>query len=97
MTSMKTKTKAPSRDAALAQEEMPPAYWLAPPWTLKERLERIEAMGQRMNAYIRFILQINSLNGTSAEAKEKAVIAFYDRMVALESQLIRIQEDLRLG
>ena len=94
---MKTKTKTPSDDAALAQEEMPPAYSLAPPWTLKERLQRIEAMGQRVNGYIRFILQIDNLSGTSAEAKEKAVIAFYDRMLNLESQLIRIQEDVRLG
>jgi hypothetical protein len=94
---MSTKTKAPSYDAAFGQEEMPPAYSLAPPCTVKERLQRIEAMGQRMNGYIRFILQIDNLSGTSAEAKEKAVIAFYDRMVALESQLMRIQEDVRLG
>src|SRR5206468_1914029 len=36
-TSMKTKAKAPSRDAVLSQEALPAASWLTPPWTLKER------------------------------------------------------------
>jgi hypothetical protein len=93
---MKTKAKGPSQDAALGQE-MPAPYWLAPPGTLQERLQRIEAIGQRINGYIRFISQVSSLNGISAEAKERAVIAFYERMAMVESQLIRIQEDLRLG
>ena len=93
---MKTKTKAPSRDAALAQEEMPPAYWLAPPWTLKERLERIEAMGQRIDGYVRFMCQVASLNNASAEAKERAVTAFYERMLVVEKQLGSIYDELRL-
>jgi hypothetical protein len=93
---MKTKAKALSRNAALPQE-MPAPYWLAPPGTLQERLQRIEAIGQRINSYIRFIGQVSSLNGISAEAKDRAVIAFYERMAMVESQLIRIQEDLRLG
>jgi hypothetical protein len=96
-TSMSSKAKAPSRTAALPQEEMPAASWLTPPWNLEERLQRIEAMGQRIHGYIRFICQVDSLNGTSAEAKERAVIAFYDRMVAVENQLSRIRDDLRLG
>jgi hypothetical protein len=54
-------------------------------------------MGQRISGYIRFICQVGSLNGTSTEAKERAVAAFYDRLVAVEGQLNRIQEDLRLG
>jgi hypothetical protein len=96
-TSMKTKAKAPSRDTPRLQAELPAAYWLAPPWSLKERLQRIEAIGRRLNGYIGFICQVDSLNGTSAEAKERAVIACYERMVALERQLIRIREDLELG
>ena len=94
---MATRTNGPSGAANLPQNEMPMASWLTPPWTMEEHLERIEALGQRINACIRFICQVGSLDGTSAEAKAKAVTAFYNRMVAVESQLSRIQEDLRLG
>lgn len=67
-----------------------------PPWTMEEHLERIETMGQRINGYIQFMRQVGSMNGTSGEAKERAVKAFYERMLALESQLSRIQDNLRL-
>jgi hypothetical protein len=70
--------------------------WATPPWTLEERLHRIEAMGQRIAGYVRFMCQVGSLSGTSAEAKERAVTAFFERMVVVESQLGRIQEALRL-
>ncbi len=73
------------------------SLWPTPPKTMEERLQRIEAMGQRINGYIQFMCQVGSLNGTSAEAKERAVTAFHERMVVVESQLGRIQEDLRLG
>jgi hypothetical protein len=76
---------------------MPLSTWPTPPWTLEERLQRIEAMGQRISDYIRFICQVGSLTGTSTEAKERAVAAFYDRLVTAEGQLRRIEEDLRLG
>ena len=38
-----------------------------------------------------------TLDGTSAEAKERAVTAFYERLLVVERQLGRIQDDLRLG
>jgi hypothetical protein len=94
---MTTKVKAPRRTAA------PPtggwaqvAPWPTPPWTAEERLRRIEAMGQQIIGYIRFMCEVGSLNGTSAEAKERALNAFYERMIVVENQLGRIQEDLRL-
>ncbi len=94
---MNTKKKTPSRTAS------PPstaALLAGPgqtaPWTTAERLQGIEAMGQRISGYVQFMCQVGSLTGTSAEAKEKAVAAFYERMIALERQLGRIQEDLRL-
>jgi hypothetical protein len=65
--------------------------------TTEERLQRIEALGQRIAGHVRFMCQVGSLNGTSAELKERAVTAFYERMALAESQLGRIQEDLRLG
>ena len=67
------------------------------PSTMEERLPRIEAMNRRINAYVRFMCKAGNLNGTSAEAKDKAVAAFYERMAALERQLGRIQEDLQIG
>jgi hypothetical protein len=64
---------------------------------MEERLRRIEALGQRIHGYVQFMCQVGSLNGTSAEAKESAVTAFYERMVVVEGQLGRIHEALRLG
>ena len=73
-----------------------------PPWrtaagTMEERLLRIKALGQRINGYVQFIGSARRLNGTCAEAKEKAVADFYERMVVLERQLSRIQEELKCG
>jgi hypothetical protein len=41
--------------------------------------------------------QVGSLTGTSTEAKEKAVAAFYEQMVVLERQLGAIKEGLLVG
>ena len=95
---MTTKMKASSRStAALPEEELPVGSWLTPPWTTAECLKRIEALGRRINGYVQFIGKVGNLNGTSAEAKAKAVAAFYEKMIVLERQLGRIQEDLQLG
>ena len=99
---MAAKVNAFSRAAARSPKRGVPAVtwpaspWTAPPATTEERLRRIEAMGQRISGYIQFMCQVGSLNGTSAELKERAVTAFYERMTLAESQLGRIQEDLRL-
>jgi hypothetical protein len=74
-----------------------PAPALTPPATLEERLQRIEAMGQRITGYVEFMCQVCALAGTSAEAKERAVTAFHDRMVVAEKQLGQVHDDLRLG
>ena len=70
---------------------------MTPPATLEERLQRIAAMGQRISDYVRFMSEIAGLNGTSAEAKERAVAAFYERLVVAETQLGRVHDELRLG
>jgi len=67
-----------------------------PPWTTDERLKRIEAMGQRINGYVQFMCAIGNQNGTSAEARDKAVTAFYEQMVVLERQLGLIQDEFKL-
>lgn len=95
---MTTKTKAPSRPAVPRPEAgLSAAFWQTPAWTTAERLQRITAMNQRIGGYVQFMCQVGDLNGTSAEAKEKAVIVFYEQMVVLERQLGRIQEELQLG
>jgi hypothetical protein len=88
-------TPPPAGPVLVDEPEMGP--WPTPPRTLEESLRRIEAMGERISGYIRFICKVGTLAGTSAEAKEKAVSAFYDRMVVLERQLGRVHDDLWLG
>jgi hypothetical protein len=66
------------------------------PWTLAERMHCIEAMGQRIDGYIRFMCEVGNLNNASIEAKERAVKAFYERMLVVEKQLGRIHDELRL-
>ena len=95
---MTTTTKSPARSPSPSAVQEPNAGpWYTPPWTTAERLQRIEALGQQITRYIQYMRQVDSLHGTSAEAKEKAVIAFYDRLLVLERQLGRIQEELQLG
>lgn len=40
--------------------------------------------------------QIGSFNGTSGDAKDKAVDAFYQQMLVVDRQLGRIQENFQL-
>jgi hypothetical protein len=68
-----------------------------PPLTLAEHLQAIEQLRERVNGHIQFMCQVGSLKGTSGEAREKAVIAFHERLAVLERQLSRIHEDLELG
>lgn len=67
-----------------------------PPLTIEERLQRIEALGQRVNGYVQYMCQAAQMNNTSAEARDKAVVAFYEQMVLLECHLGRIHDDLKL-
>jgi hypothetical protein len=94
---MATKTKSRAATVALPEADPLVDVWRTPPANTEDRLQRIQALGQRINGYIRFMSGVNSLSGTSAEAKEKAVAVFYDRMVLLEQELARIQENLQLG
>ena len=71
--------------------------WSFPAWTIEERLRGIEAMGQHIQSIVDFMCKIDSLNGTCTAAKERAVTAFYDRLVVVERQLGKIQEDIQLG
>jgi hypothetical protein len=92
-----TKAKAPARPPAATAAEAQVDPWAEPPCTHGERLQCIRALGKRINEHVQFMCRIGRLNGTSPEAKERAVTAFYERMILVESQLGRIQEDLLLG
>jgi hypothetical protein len=70
--------------------------WFIPPLTMEARLERIQALGQRVAEHIQFICAVADLAGTSEEAKQKTVAVFYDRLLVLEQTLARIHENLRL-
>jgi hypothetical protein len=95
---MAAKAKTPARATAPPVVAEPPvAFAAVAPRTTEERILRIAAMGQRIDGYIQFMCQVGNLAGTSAEAKEKAITAFYDRLLILERQLGRIQEELQLG
>jgi hypothetical protein len=67
-----------------------------PPTNTEERLVHIRALGQRVKGYVQFMCAVHRLCGSSAEVKEKAVAAFYERLAFLEQELGRIQEKLQL-
>lgn len=96
---MTTKVQSPSRAALpLGPKKLSVAGpWMTPPGTIEERQLRIEAMGGWIQDYIQFMCKLESFKGVSAEAKERAVATFYDRLVILERQLGRIQEEVKLG
>ncbi len=94
---MATTAKAPAPRQPEAAAPWPPSAWAAPPLTTEESLQRIAALGERVAAYVRFMGEVGGLGGSSEEMKERAVTAFYERMVLAEGQLRRIQDDLRLG
>jgi hypothetical protein len=71
--------------------------WLTPPWTMEERLRRIESMGQRIHGIVEFMCKIANLEGTCPAAKERAVTIFYERLVIAVRQLGKIQEDIQLS
>ncbi len=61
---------------------------------MEGRVVHIQALGQRVARHVQFMCNLNSLQGTSVEAKDHAVTVFYNQLLALERQLSRIHEDL---
>jgi hypothetical protein len=91
-------SRAKPRPAAGAADVEPlDESWAVPPVNMEEHLQRIQTLGQRIKVYVQFICAVGKLDGSSAEAKQKAVAVFYDRLFLLEQELGRIQEALRLG
>lgn len=66
------------------------------PVTTAERLRHIRALGQRIAAYVRAMCAATRQDGSSAEAKERAVALFYERLRGVEQELGRIHDEFRL-
>jgi hypothetical protein len=66
------------------------------PQNTKERLAHINALSARVAKYVRGLRTAGPCQGASAEAKEKAVEVFYERLASLERQLGRIYEEYQL-
>jgi hypothetical protein len=88
----KVKRPAPPRDAARAED-----LATKPCVTTADRLERIRELGRKIEEHVRFVARVETLPGTSAEARARAVAAFHDRLALLEGALARTLDELRLG
>jgi hypothetical protein len=66
-----------------------------PPRTTEDRLLHIQALGRRIERYIRFMGAVASMGGSSGEAKELAVTIFHECLAELERPLGRIPEKLQ--
>lgn len=92
---MTQKREAPAKK--VGGETPQPFRGSQPALTIQQRLEDVDKLLARVNEHVVFMRGAEALPGSSAEAKEAAVAAFHDRMAALERQLARISEGLRLG
>jgi hypothetical protein len=67
------------------------------PQTTPDRLVHIQALGQRVGSYVKFMCSVGRMEGCSVESKDRAVAVFYDRLSMLEQELARIYDNLLLG
>jgi hypothetical protein len=91
------KAKVRPKTAPPAASELMGDPWAIPPVSTEERLHCIEALGKRILEHVRFMCAVEKLPGTSREAKDQAVMMFYERLRLSEVELNRVQEGLRLG
>jgi hypothetical protein len=88
------KSPPPTSKAPLpATAELP----RTPPATAEEFLLHIGVLGKRVEGHVTFMCGVDRLSGTSCEAKNKALSLFYQRLVAMETELNRVREELELG
>lgn len=67
-----------------------------PPSTLPEHLVHIKGLGQLVTGYVQAMGKVDKLSGVSAEAKARAVVAFYEQLAIMETRLRAIHESLQL-
>lgn len=63
------------------------------PRTEEQRLHRMEALGQRIAEYVSSMCKPGTPPGTSAEARERAVAAFYEELILVERQLGLVRDN----
>jgi hypothetical protein len=88
----KAKSKVAPQEAVLPQQGPPPTSL-----TVEERLAQIELLGKRVVEQVRFVATVVKMPGTSAEARQKTVAQFHERLFASEQALEKILDELRLG
>src|SRR5436309_3080194 len=94
----KVRVKAKEKAKVPPPPEEPFLGLVAPPCvTLADHLASIQALGRKVEEHVRFVAGVERLPGTSLEAREKAVMAFHERLATLERILGQTLEDLRLG
>lgn len=71
--------------------------WHRPPANTDECLLRIEVLTERLQNHLRFIQDIGSLHGVSAEMRQRAATSFYERLMQLDRALGRLSDELRLS
>jgi hypothetical protein len=93
---MPAKAKVKRRPAT--RSPAPPEDLLARPCvTTEDRLEQIRLLGRKVEEHVKYVARMGALAGTSAEARDRAVMVFHARLVLLEGALARTLDDLRLA
>jgi len=93
---MATHTPTSLPPLAYAADSPLALLWQNAPLQGDEYRQRIAALGQRIAGYVEAMCQSAAPENASAEARDKAVALFYERLLAAERQLARIHEALRL-
>lgn len=100
MTTTKTKVKAappPANGGAGPLNVPTPEAAFAQCVTSRDHLSCIRTLARKVQEHVRAVTTLKSLPGTSEEGREKAIIAFHQRVLTLERVLGQVLEDLRLG
>jgi hypothetical protein len=82
---------------AITEKETIQELLLTQPHSLDDYAVRIRALGDRIISYVKFMGTVDQLDGSCAEAKQRSMSMFYDRLIYLDRELNRIQEELQLG
>ena len=90
-------SKGKGKGAPIAPVEQLSELSVGPCVTIGDRLTRIQEIGRKVDEHVKAVTAIESLPGTSAEAREKAVALFLERLIVLEKALGATMEELRLG
>jgi hypothetical protein len=83
--------------SAINEKETVQELLMTQPHSMDDYLVRIRALGDRIRGYVQFMATVEGLNGSCLEAKRRFMSLFYDRLVLMDRELNRIQEELQLA